>query len=156
MSPKISLRLIEGEELARAEEQWAYSSMVEKCRLWAVSMCRVARGHDWYLEIDPDDGVYLGCRKCPADVNDVYPDGSDLLYGDFEVCPGYVLGLRTGGVEVNGRWRDGLFAYGWRGAVTVDLHVEKYTSMDWAGTEYDVWIEVAERDPGRGSGPAEG
>jgi hypothetical protein len=145
MSPKITLREITGEELARAEEQWAYSSMLEQCRLWAVSMCRMARGHDWYLEIDPYEGVYLSCRMCPAEVDDVYPDGQELLTGEFEVYPGYVLGLRCADVEVNGKFCDGLFTYGWRGPVTVELHVEKYTSMDWIGTEYDVWVEVDPR-----------
>lgn len=147
MSPqlqKFTWKLLTEEELARAEEQWAYSSMLEKCRLWAVGMCRMARGHDWYLEIDPDDGVYLGCRMCPADVNDVYPDGIDMLAGEFEVYPGYVLSLHTGWVYVNGEHRDG-HAYGWRGPVTAELHVKKYTSMDIIGYEYDAWIEVDPR-----------
>jgi hypothetical protein len=145
VSPKIELYEITGEELARAEEQWVYSSMAEKCRLWAVSMCWMARGHDWYLEIDPDDGVSLYCRKCPADTNDVYPDGIGLLGGDFEVCPGYVLSLRSGLVFVNDDYREG-HVYGWRGPVTVELYTEKYTSMDWIGYEYDAWIEVEPRD----------
>ncbi len=145
MSPKITLRILEGEELARAEEWWAYNSMVEKCRLWAVGMCRIVRGHDWYLEIDPDDGVSLYCRKCYADTNDLYPDGIDLLDGDFEVYPGYTLNLRSGSVFVNGEFRDG-HVYGWRGPVTAELYTKKYTSMDSIGYEYDAWIEVEPRD----------
>lgn len=145
MSPKISFKTLMGEELAQAEEQWAYSSMAEKCRLWAVGMCRRARGHDWYLEIDPYEGVFLRCLMCPAGVDDVYPDGQELLTGEFAVYPGYVLGLRCGDVEVNGTWYPDGFTYGWRGPVTVNLHVEKYTSMDWIGTEYDVWVEVDPR-----------
>jgi hypothetical protein len=145
MSPKLVWKILTGEELARFEEEWAYSAVEEKCRLWAVGMCRMARGHDWYLEVDPDDGVSLYCRKCPAGADDVYPDGIDALVGEFEVYPGYVLSLHTGSVQVNGKWRDGLFTYGWRGPVTVELHVEKYTSMDWIGTEYDVWVEVEAR-----------
>lgn len=144
MSPKISLREITGEELARAEEQWAYSSTVEKCRLWAVSMCRTVRGHDWYLEIDPDDGISLYCRKCWADTDDVYPDGIDMLTGEFEVYSGYVLNLRSGWVFVNGYDREG-HIYGWRGPVKVELYTEKYTSLDWIGYEYDAWIEVEPR-----------
>jgi hypothetical protein len=149
MSPKITFREIAGEELERAEEQWAYSSLVEKCRLWAVAMCRIARGHDWQLDINPYEGaVYLDCRWCPAGIDDIYPDGIDLLNGDFEVCPGYVLNLRSvNGIEVNEQPCDGMFTYGWRGPVTVDLHVEKYTSMDWIGPEHDVWIEVNRGDP---------
>jgi hypothetical protein len=145
MSPKISLRLIEGEELARAEEQWAYSSMAEKCRLWAVSMCRMARGHDWYLEIDPDDGVSLYCRKCPADINDLYPDGYDLMTGEFEVYPGYVLSLSFGSVHVNGTDRDGFFTYGWRGPVTARVEVICYPSTPDHGEEWDAWVELEAR-----------
>lgn len=145
MSPKLTWKILTGEELARAEEQWAYSSVLEKCRLWAVGMCQAAHGHDWYLEIDPYEGVYLSCRKCPAGVDDVYPDGQDMLTGEFEVYPGYVLGLRFADVEVNGEFCHGLFTYGWRGPVTVELHVEEYTSMDIIGAEYDAWIEVEAR-----------
>jgi hypothetical protein len=145
MSPKISLGEITGKELARAEELWACSSTAERCHLWAVDMCWRARGHDWYLEVDPDDGVSLYCRTCPADANDLYPDGTDLLGGDFEVYPGYVLSLRSGFVLVNGEDRDG-HVYGWCGPVTVRLYTEKYTSMDWIGYEYDAWIEVDPRD----------
>lgn len=117
------------------------------CRAWAVALCsQVQGGHDWLLEIDPGDGVSLCCQRCHAVTDDIYPDGIDLLTGDFEVYPGYVLGLRAGAVDVNRTWRDGLHTYGWRGPVAVRLVVEKYTSMDWIGTEYDVWIEVDPRD----------
>ena len=138
---KITWRVIAGEELARAEEQWARGDAEETCRRWAVSMCAAARGHDWYLEIDPDDGVSLDCRKCHACTDDVYPDGIDLLTGEFEVRPGYVLTLRSGGVLVNGQDCDEFDR--WSGPVTVELHTEKYTSMDWIGYEYDAWIDVA-------------
>lgn len=141
---KIELYEVTGEELARAEEQWAYSSMVEKCRLWAVDMCRRVRGHDWYLEIDPYEGISLYCRKCPADVNDVCPDGHELMTGEFEVCPGYVLSLYFGSVHVNGTDYDG-FTYGWRGPVAVVVDVTRYPAGPWGGEEYDVWVEVEAR-----------
>lgn len=113
----------------------------------AVHLCDKGQGgHLWYLHIDPDDGVWLTCRRCRAGVDDLYPDGIGMLTGEFEVFPGYVLGLRAGGVQVNGQESYGLFTYGWRGPVIVGLHVEKYTSMDWIGTEYDAWIEVEKRD----------
>ena len=137
MSPKLSF--------AGRDTPEGYLSAVEKCRLWAVSMCRIARGHDWWLDIAPnDDGVTLYCRKCLATVSDVYPDGWELVVGEFEVCPGYVLSLKWGCVLVNGTEREG-YMYGWRGPVTVNLHVEKCTSMDWIGEEYDVWVEVDPR-----------
>lgn len=146
MSPKITFELLTGEELARAEEQWAYSSTIEKCRLWAVAMCRMARGHDWYLDIDPDDGVSLYCRKCPAGVDDLYPDGIDLLTGEFEVHPGYVLSLCTGSVHVNGKDTGVLGpALGWRGPVTARVEVICYPSTPDHGEEWDAWIELEAR-----------
>lgn len=143
MSPV--LMLFEEEKPSWAEEEWGYSAAAEKCRLWAVGLCRLARGHDWYLEIDPWDGVTLSCRKCPAGINDLYPDGSDLLYGSFPVCTGYVLWLSCGTVEVNGQWHDG-FMYGWRGPVTAMVHTEKHYSWDYGSSEYDAYIEVEPRD----------
>jgi hypothetical protein len=145
MSPKIEWREITGAELARAEEQWAYSSMIERCRLWAVDMCRRARGHDWYLEIDPCEGVFLDCRKCPAGIDDLYPDGFDLMTGEFEVYPGYVLSLYFGSVHVNGTDYDG-FTYGWRGPVTARVEVVRYPSTPDHGEEWDAWVEVEARD----------
>lgn len=135
-------RILTDAEMAEADEQRARWGAAETCRQWAVASCRMARGHDWYLDISPYDGVTLWCRKCPAGIDDVYPDGYELLTGEFEVFPGYVLCLRCADVEVNDKFTYGLFTYGWRGPVTVNLHVEKYTSMDWIGTEVDVWIEV--------------
>jgi hypothetical protein len=118
----------------------------EAYRALFVHLCEQDDGHDWYLTIDPDDGVYLKCRKCPAWVDDVYPDGIDMLAGEFWVYPGYVLSLNCGEVKVNGQECYGLFTYGWRGPVTVELHTEKYASMDWIGYEYDAWIFVEVRD----------
>lgn len=138
---KIGLRLLTGEEMA-AEDEWRERFDLEYAwHLWKVASCEERGGHWWWLEIDPDDGVYLSCRYCPADVNDIYPDGIDLLAGQFEVYPGYVLTLRCGGVEVNGEWRAGLFAYGWRGAVTARLHIEEYRNY-FEPPEYDVYIDL--------------
>jgi uncharacterized protein RhaS with RHS repeats len=142
---KLEWRILSDEEVAEHDRLWRYGPDLEG-EAWRALFVNRCPGHDWYLHIDPDDGTWLHCRKCPAGVDDLCPDGQDLLTGEFEVYPGYVLGLRYGSVEVNGTDRGGWFTYGWRGPVTVDLHVEKYTSMDWIGTEYDVWIEVGKRD----------
>jgi hypothetical protein len=139
--PKLEWVLLSEEEVEAEERYWRYGRDFEGLcwhRLF-VSRCP---GHDWYLTIDPDDGVYLKCRRCPAWLDDVHPDGTDLLTGEFEVYPGYTLSLNCGGVRVNGEETYGLFTYGWRGPVTIELHVEEYTSMDWIGSEYDAWIEV--------------
>lgn len=136
----------EGEEEMPPWSAWGWDLEGEAYRALFVHLCEQAGDHDWFLEIGPGDGVTLGCLTCPAWVHDVYPDGIDLLVGEFEVYPGYVLSLNCGGVRVNGQESYGLFTYGWRGPVTVELHTEKYTSMDWIGYEYDAWIIVEARD----------
>lgn len=145
---KWQLRTLSEEEAAY-REGWRWEARPdlesEAWRALFVHLCEQDGGHDWYLEIDPDDGVTLGCRTCPAWVDDVYPDGMDLLTGEFEVFPGYVLGLRLGDVEVNRQWVAGCFAYGWRGPVTVELHTEKYYCPDYGSYEYDAWVIVEAR-----------
>jgi hypothetical protein len=142
---KLEWRVLTAGESEDADRFWRWGRDFEG-QVWRSLFVSRCPEHDWYLTIDPDDGVYLKCLKCPAWLDDVYPDGIDLLTGEFEVCPGYVLGLQTGGVQVNGQECYGLYTYGWRGPVTVELHVEKYTSMDWIGYEYDAWIFVEARD----------
>lgn len=142
---KFTWRILSEEEAAQPEWQFWTDLEGDAYRALFVHRCEQAGGHDWYLTIDPVDGVTICCRKCPALTDDVYPDGADLLTGEFEVYPGYVLGLRYADVEVNGKPSYGSFTYGWRGPVTVELHVEEYTSMDWIGSEYAVWIEVEPR-----------
>jgi hypothetical protein len=144
---KVTWRVLTDEEVAVSEAVWRWGPDLEG-KAWRslfIHLCEQAGGHDWYLTIDPDDGTWFTCQNCPAGMDDVYPDGTDLLTGEFEVRPGYVLGLRTGGVLVNGQPCDEFD--GWHGPVTVELHTEKYTSMDWIGYEYDAWIDVeAKRD----------
>lgn len=141
-------RILSEEEARQSERWWRWGRDFEgeAWRALFAHLCEQDGGHDWYLTIDPDDGVWVSCVKChAAGLDDVYPDSADLLTGDFTVYPGYVLTLHTGGVQVNGQETYGCFTYGWRGPVTVELHVEEYTSMDWIGSEYDVWIEVEPR-----------
>lgn len=133
------------EEAARSLAWWRWGRDFEgeAWRQVFTRLCENSGGHAWYLHIDPDDGVWLSCTRChKAGVNDVYPDGSDLLTGEFKVCPGYVLGLRYGDVELNGESTLGLFTYGWKGPVTVRLHTEKHYCWEYGSYEYDVWIEV--------------
>lgn len=137
--------ILSAEEAEESESVWRWGRDFEG-EVWRqlfVWLCEQNGGHAWYLNIDPEDGVWLSCTKChKAGVDEIYPDGIDLLTGEFKVYPGYVLSLRHGGVEVNGEYCLDLFTYGWRGPVTIELHVEKYTSMDWIGEEIDAWIEV--------------
>ncbi len=140
--------ILSAEEAEASERYWRWGRDFEG-EVWRqlfALLCEQSGGHAWYLNIDPDDSVWLSCTRCHvAGIDEIYSDGIDLLTGEFEVYPGYVLSLRYGGVEVNGEDSSGLFTYGWRGPVTANLHIEKYTSMDWIGPEYDVWIELEPR-----------
>jgi hypothetical protein len=142
---KMEWRPLSDEEIEESDRYWRWGRDFEgyAWRRLFIWLCERDGGHFWYLHIDPDDGTWLSCAKCHvAGVDEIYPDGIDLLTGEFEVYPGYVLSLNCGDVEVNGKPCLGMFTYGWRGPVTVNLHVERYTSMDWIGEEHDVWIEV--------------
>ena len=120
----------------------------EVCRAWAVSMC----GHDWHLEIDcEEDGASLSCTRCHAGPDDIYPDGREVLAGEFTVRPGYVLTLSCGSVLVNGEDADDYDR--WAGPVTARLVVEEYQSLDMIGPEYDLWLVVEARNDVCADGP---
>jgi hypothetical protein len=144
---KIELRVLSEEEWAADEARhqvWlAQQEALADEHDQKVQLCVWARGgHTWHLDLDPsDDSITLRCLHCPAGIDDLCSDGHDLMVGEFEVYPGYVLSLHLGEVWVNDKPREG-FMFGWRGPVMAVLHVEKYTSMDWIGFEYDVWVEV--------------
>ena len=63
----------------------------EAWRKWRVHSCAEWNGgHEWLLELivgpggdDLDRGIELCCRHCPAGIDDVYPDGHDLMGGQF-------------------------------------------------------------------------
>jgi hypothetical protein len=96
--------------------------------------------HDWWLELDPDDGTDFHCLRCFASVDYIWPDGIDLLTGEFEVFKGYVLSLNCGSVQVNRRESLGLFDHRWSGRVTAQLVVER--GGYWAPDDIDAWIEL--------------
>jgi hypothetical protein len=144
---KLELYEVSDEERAR-DEFWRVLHDVD--RAWhalAVHLCDKGQGgHLWELVIDPDEGFWLTCRRCRADVDDLCPDGHELMTGEFEVFPGYVLSLNFGSVHVNGTDYDG-FAYGWRGPVTAVVDVTRYPGGPWGSEEWDVWVVVeAEHD----------
>lgn len=108
----------------------------EHWRKWEIASCEEwTSGHDWRVciyrdELGPQLDVF--CMNCPMMVHDLIDDAYDLLYGTLDDV-----------VIDNGRFNyteDKTFK------VNVKLHVEKYTSMDFIGPEYDVWIEVTKRE----------
>lgn len=137
---KIEFRVLSDEETAEEERQWQARLLEGAWHFWQVQSCEERGGHWWWLELDPDDGIYLHCLHCPASVDDVYPDGGDLMFGEFEVFTGYKLSLGFGSVLVNGR-EDTWYAHGWSGPVTVSLRIEEYRSY-WEGSEWDISIDL--------------
>jgi len=137
----ISLRILDDEEIAEQDAAWERRAWYEALDCLLQEQCVDDHGaHDWWLELDPDDGTTFHCLRCPADVDYIWPDGIDMLTGDFEVFPGYVLRLHTGSVQVNGCETYGLFTYGWRGHVTAQLVVER--GGYWNPEDIDAWIEL--------------
>lgn len=37
-------------------------------------------GHLWELLLEDDETVDLHCQRCPAGVDDLYPDGQEMIY----------------------------------------------------------------------------
>lgn len=111
----------------------------EHWRKWEIASCEEwTSGHDWTLSLFMDDEGYgpelfVHCPNCPIELYDLYPDCyRDLIYG--------TLGDT---VIENGEYNyteDKTFK------VNVKLHVETYTSMDFIGPEYDVWIELTQKE----------
>jgi hypothetical protein len=120
------------EAYARAENiRWAW-------REWVLESC-VERngGHAWELELEhPDDGagIQLGCAHCPAGVDDLFPDGHDLI-----------------SVDLNGI----VVEYGRHDSpepLVVPVSAEVWTSRSFSldyGYDYDAGIELTQTGPAR-------
>jgi hypothetical protein len=147
---KLTLRMLTGQEMADEDAYRAAESLAWAWHQWKLASCEERGGHWWFLDISPWEGVWLSCSYCGADVNDLIPDGFDLLAGSFEVMPGYVLTLDCGSVVVNERYQDRdqywacdglLITYGWKGPVSVNIRVEKSGGWEYP-VDYDWWIEL--------------
>lgn len=91
----IEWRILTEEEEARYAAESERQAVVDAENARLVEACRLASGHEWVLDLpepsEDDDGVDLHCLRCPAGVNDVYPDGHDMIYldhGDVEIRAG--------------------------------------------------------------------
>lgn len=107
-----------------AEEAW---------RQWEIHSCLERHGdHLWMAALeDPEDGrcVDIYCDYCPAGMNEIYPDGIDLVYG------------RLGSITVEAGAHDSddpclpIVM-----PVAVEIEIIRYTSLDTIYPEYDVSI----------------
>jgi len=109
---------------------------VERKRL--VAACE---GHEWEMHLEDDDFVSLCCTRCPADVDDLYPDGLDLLYAEFD-----------NGAKVHAGEHDSPVP------LIVPVDVDVIPSRMWTdyGWEYDVEIQIHQRGPARSVEPPGG
>ncbi len=147
---KLTLRMLTDQEMADEDAYRAREALAWAWRRWELASCEERGGHWWFLDISPDDGIWLSCTGCGADVNDLIPDGFDLMTGTFKVMEGYELTLDMGDVIVNERYQDrngywtfgGLnITYGWKGPVTASIRTEVYRNWEYPD-EYDSWIDL--------------
>jgi hypothetical protein len=77
-------------EFELAPEDFFPTDEEEAERERAVKECADNGGHEWELELEhPEEGeergeVALDCIRCPAGIHDVYPDGHELIYLEFD------------------------------------------------------------------------
>jgi hypothetical protein len=106
----------------------------ERERVAKVAACGE---HDWHIELHaPDDeddpaGVHLYCTRCPAGIDDVYPDYHDLMGG--EVAPGVWV--------ADGKHDSPV-------ALDVPVTVDLWGSKSWTdyGWDYDAGVELYMRE----------
>lgn len=125
------------EERAAAEVRWQREAEDERARLDLVTACRDSGGHEWEMELyHPEDDCYvsLNCVRCPAGIDDLYPDGVDLLYAEFE----------DGVLVEQGRHNSPV-------PLIVPVTAEVSTWRTWTdyGDEWDVEIQIEQRGPAR-------
>lgn len=109
----------------------------EAVRAIEVEACRQNAGHSWWLELEhPEDGARadLSCQHCPAGVDDLYPDGIDLIYGEFD------------GVSVDAGQHNSPVPL----LIPVDAEVRTaHYSNPIVGEEWDVELIITARGPAR-------
>ena len=84
----MQLRVLSAEEVAEYHRLAELDSAVERERRALVEVCKASEtGHDWWLDLDhPEDDTFvsLRCSWCPAGVDDVYPDGWQMIFLEHE------------------------------------------------------------------------
>lgn len=109
-----------------------------------VRACADGAGHDWELELSEpgdDSEIDLSCTRCPATVDDLYPDGHELISMEFD------------GITVQDSRHDSPVP------LVVPVDAEVWTTSYWTecGPEYDAGLLLTPRGPARAvdvGGPA--
>jgi hypothetical protein len=129
----------------RAVQAWGSLSPAQQAGLtgeawtrWIMASCAERNGgHAWWLEWDCDNGLHLHCRHCPAGVDELYPDGMDVLFAELPLPGGGILVIESGSAALDTPARE------WHGAVRVRVEQEYYRGGAWGGPEWVAWV-VAE------------
>jgi len=104
---------------------------------WIIASCAERnRGHAWWLDWDQEDGLWLHCRHCPAGVDELYPDGQDLIFGELPLLSGQTLNISGGGVDLNAPVQS------YSGPVRARVQEENHYSWEYGAYEYDAWVLV--------------
>jgi hypothetical protein len=113
------------------ETGWAWDQ-------WAAASCAERGGHWWHLDWSAEDGLDLQCLHCPAGINELYPDGGDVLFAELPLLFGKVLRIEYGdiplGTEPPCRY--------WSGAVRAWVESEYHRGGLWGPEEWDAWVVV--------------
>lgn len=108
----------------------------EAWRRWEIASCEEwTSGHAWLLDLETYDGqtIHLGCEHCPAGIDDIAPDGHELMGGWFEDL----------GVTVRHGGHDSLVP------LLIPVDVDVWASRMWTdyGYEYDAGVDLYQRCP---------
>lgn len=95
-------------------------------------------GHAWTVQGEREERPWLECADCPAVGGDVYPDIIDLLDGQTLELVGRTVVF---GEELPDD-DSSVFTI----PVHVDVETSERTSLDWIGIEYDVEIQISDRE----------
>jgi hypothetical protein len=105
---------------------------------WVIASCEERGGHWWQLDWDADDGLDLQCRYCPAGINDLYPDGGDLISAELPLPAGKVLKIEYGGIPLGAEPP----CQSWSGPVRAWVETKYRPGGPWGGPEWDAWVIV--------------
>ena len=110
--------------------QWQWE-IGEAWSAWEQYCCEERGGRWWMADVEAlEDGGYVSlyCAHCPANINDLCPDGQELICGEVDGIP-----VRDGQAR-------SLIEY--QAPVSARLIETCYPATPDHATEWDVWIEV--------------
>lgn len=106
---------------------------------WVIASCEERTGgHRWWLDWDAEDGLDLHCQYCPAGIDELYPDGNDVLFADLPLLFGKTLKIEYGSLPLDADPP----CQSWSGPVRAWVETEYHPGGPWGGPEWDAWVIV--------------